>query len=139
MTTGFRSQHRNCPLGSVVWLAIIALAAMAAACSEQGAAGQPNADGPITITTDQAVIRFENRAGLPLSSVTLTVIPYGRAEFTKSFGRVESEEVRAVSLTELKSPDGTRFNRVLSNPRFIRLTAVDLTGRQYEIEVPWRQ
>lgn len=120
----------------------LTLAALGAAlsltlgCAEQGSA--QSADAPVWIEQHQTFITVENRAGLPLVDVKLAVMPYSRTEFTKFLNRLENGERRDVMMTELSSRDGTTFSPRLVKSKSVRVTAGDIVGKQYEVEVPWQ-
>jgi hypothetical protein len=105
-------------------------------CSQQGSAEQLNA--PVGITTRQTTIAIQNRAGVPLSNVRLTVVAFGNTEFTRALGGFEKEESREVNLSQLSSKDGTAFNAMLSKPKLVRFNAVDADGKPVDVEVAWK-
>ena len=117
---------------------IVLASIVSAGCSEQGSAEQLNANSPVAITTHQTVVRVQNKAGLPLMDIKLTVVPYGNTEFSRLLSRMENMESREIGLNELASRDGTVFNLRLSKPKLVRLSATDATGKHYDVEVPWR-
>jgi hypothetical protein len=134
-------KHMPTSLGSrrfafVLAAATVVAALVAAGCSEQGSAEQANA--PVAITTQQTMITVQNNAGMPLTNVKLMVVAYGNTEFTKLFSRLENTERREIALGDLSSRDGTAFNPRLSKPKLVRLLATDATGKDYNVEVPWR-
>lgn len=129
----FRRVRRSVLLfGVVTALASLALVG----CSGQGSAGQLNS--PLAISTRNAVVSVENRAGQPLSDVMLTVIPFGGPEYSKSLSAMNSTERRDVRLGELASRDGVRFNAMLIRPKLVRVTAIVPGGQQLDVELPWR-
>jgi hypothetical protein len=131
-------------LGSIGWrLATLAFAATlvigslaSTACSQQGSAEQLNA--PVLISTHQTTVSIQNKAGLPLSDVKVTVVPYGNTEFSRMIGRLENEESRELSLSQLSSQDGTAFNARLSKPKLVRFNAKDANGKPVDVEVAWK-
>lgn len=134
-TLGSRSHRR---LSVLTFIGIVWLSAAIAGCSQQGTAAQLDQNSPIVITTRATVITIQNNAGMALNEVTLTVIPYGNVEFTKTFSRLERAESRDVQLADLVSRDGTAFNPRLSNPKLIRVSAGDTAGKRYDLERPWK-
>jgi hypothetical protein len=137
MTTRFRfRQHRLARL--IIASALGAASLPAAACSQQGSAQAPKAETPVTIEIHQTLISLQNRAGLPLTDIKLSVIPYSRTEFTKSFARMENAESREIAMSDLSSRDGTPFNPRIVKAKSVRLSATDVVGKRYDLEVPWK-
>jgi hypothetical protein len=136
MTTRFRCGDSLQIVHALLAAALIAGSVASTACSQQGSAEQLNA--PVLITTRQTVIAFQNRAGVPLNDIKLTVVAYGNTEFTRMLGRMDTEESREVNLNQLSSRDGTSFNARLSKPKLVRFTATDVNGKPVEFEVPWK-
>lgn len=133
MTQHLRSVRRR-PAASLALIAAVLLPL--AGCAEQGSAAQA-ADAPVLVEQHQTFITLQNRAGLPLVDVRLAVVPYSRTEFSKILNRFESGERRDVMMSELSSRDGTTFSPRLVNPKSVKITAGDIVGKRYEVEVPW--
>jgi hypothetical protein len=114
----------------------LAVGVLAAGCSGQGSAAQTDADAPISIETTPTAIAVQNRAGLPLTDVTVGVLAYGGLEFTRTLTRIENSERRTVLMSDLRSRDGSPFNARLMRAKSVRLRASDAAGKQYEIELP---
>jgi hypothetical protein len=119
-------------------LVLIATAVLSTGCSEQGsAAEQPDANAPVLIEVSQAAIAVQNRAGNPLTDITVTVVAYGGIEFSKTLLRIESSERRQIPMGDFRSRDGSRYNVQLTRPKTVRLRASDVAGKRYEIEMPF--
>jgi hypothetical protein len=128
--------HDWAPL--TITLAVIAAAVLAAGCSEQGSASQQaDANAPVLIETSQTSIAVQNRAGLPLTDVSVTLVPSGGIEFGKTLPRIENSERREIPLGDFRSRDGSRYNFRSMRPKMVRLRASDVAGKRYEIEVPF--
>ncbi|MGC4083659.1 MAG: hypothetical protein QM736_16510 [Vicinamibacterales bacterium] len=108
----------------------------AVGCAGQGSAEQMNA--PVSIGTKNTSLLIENRAGQTLSDVHLTVVPFGKNEYSKALSTLGVDERREVPLSDLTAADGSKFIPMLSKPKTVRVTAKDATGKQYDIELPWR-
>ena len=117
--------------------ALAVTAAFVSGCAGQGSAQQASEDSPVLIQLNSSFITVQNRAGLPLTEVKVAVVPYSRTEFTKFVARLESGEKRDIMMGELSSRDGTVFSPRIVKAKSIRVTAVDVVGKQYEVEVPW--
>jgi hypothetical protein len=135
MTTSVRTR-RGVRRSALMLSGVIFAALLAASCSAGGSAAQLNA--PVSITTKQTVITIANQAGTPINDIKIAVVAYGNTEFTKLLGRMDSAATREVALSELSSRDGTAFNARLSKPKLVRLTAIDLSGKTFDVEVPWK-
>lgn len=106
-------------------------------CAGQGSAQQANDESPVLIEVHSTFITLQNRAGLPLTEITVAVVPYSRTEFTKFIARLESGEKKDVMMSELSSRDGTAFSPRVVKAKTVRVKGVDVVGKQYEVEVPW--
>ena len=130
-------RRRSRPGRRVARLAAIACVAAAAACAGQGSAEE--VDSPLAIEVSQLFMTIENTAGLPLTDVTIAIVPAGAmTEFTRFFSRIESAERRNISLGDFQGRDGTPFNLRVARPRAIRVEGKDLTGKEYAAELPWQ-
>lgn len=142
MTTVRSHSHPSTPTAGVLPILtaalLLLLSAVAASCAGGGSAAQLDENSPVGISTRNTVVSLQNRAGMPLSNVRLTVTAYGNVNFTKTLPRLENAESKDVGLGELSSQDGTVFNPRLSRPKLIKVSATDSVGRQIEVEMPWR-
>lgn len=116
---------------------LIALSLLVAGCSEQGVASQdPNA--PLKVEIAQMYVTVHNNAGLALNEVSVSIVPVGRSTvFSKFVGRIENAESRDVMLGDFRGRDGTPFNLRAIRPRAVEVTGKDVTGKAYNLEVPW--
>jgi hypothetical protein len=134
---------RRRPLATLVTLAIGLLASGCSdAITRQGEAGAVGSSGTapaaIAVSTAASLVTVENRAGLPLLDVTVTVKATNGLSFSKPIGRLEDSARREISLGEMRSGDGTTFNTMFHRPREIAVTATDLVGKKYDVTVPWK-
>ncbi len=116
--------------------ALLLAGVLSSGCSEQGSARSPDS-APLFIETAQTSIVVENRAGLPLTDVTITVQPYGPLQFSTMIGRIENTEKRTIPFNVFRSRDGATFNARFHKPKAVRVTGRDTVGKTYEIEIPW--
>jgi hypothetical protein len=119
-------------------IATLALAACAAACSESGSAEKLAADAPLYVSTTPNMVTIHNRAGLPLTDLKIVVVPYGGVQFEKAFARFETAEQRDIPIGELRSSDGASLNLRFVKPRTVRVSARDVVGKAYSVEIPWQ-
>jgi ABC-type glycerol-3-phosphate transport system substrate-binding protein len=125
-------------LSTIALAGTLALTSVSVAgCAGEGSAQQSSEDSPLLIQINSTFLTIQNRAGLPLTELKVTVVPYSRTEFTKFLTRLESGEKRDVMMNELSSRDGTTFSPRQIKAKSVRVTAVDVVGKQYEVEVPW--
>jgi hypothetical protein len=124
------------PGNTVVALSVVALVSWG--CSGSGAAETVSADAPIVVETSQGVVTFQNRTGVTLSEVSISVLPYGPGEFTRRMSRIENTGKRSVSAGEFRGRDGTPLNLRVTRAKLVRLHAQDSTGKAYDVEVPWK-
>jgi hypothetical protein len=141
MTPGFASRlrrlHRRASIARAFTVLLIATGAVSG-CAEEGSAERtPPADAPVLLEPSPAYVTFTNRAGLPLVDIRISIVPYGPTEFTRVVPRVENTAMRQIPVNEFRSRDGTVFNPRVTRARAVRLTAKDLNGKAYEIEMPW--
>ena len=138
--SGFRVSPvsgRRVRLGGGAALAGAAALALVA-CSAGGPPAQAQ-DAPIAIRTSQLSIVIENKVGMPLTDVDVSIVPVGGAtEFKKFVGRMENEEKRDLSLGGFYGRDGTTFNLRVVRPKAVRVTGKDLNAKAYSVEAPWR-
>jgi hypothetical protein len=133
-----------CPFGSrgLAWLASLLLAvSFVSGCSgsttEAGSAGTSGADAPFGIAFEQTYVTIENRSGVPIVSGTVAIMTGSlRPPFTMALPRLENLDKRDFPFRSFRGNDGTEFNRRLARAQRVRLTAVDISGKKYEMDVP---
>lgn len=136
------------PLRLTFLVGVLACGVVVSGCS----GGSPQADRSgavgtsgqgasfIDLEASSMFITIENRAAQPLLDVRIAVdTARSPLPFTTIIRRLESTEKRNLSLGQLRATDGTAFNLRAVRPREITVTAVDLTGKAYELTVPWEQ
>lgn len=132
--------------GLLVTLVVLAAGAGAMACSdaitrqsETGAVGSSGtAAAAIGVVTSASFLTVENRAGLPLVDVDISLKATNGLSFSKSISRLETSAKRDLSLAELRSNDGTTFNTRFQKPKEVVVKATDLVGKKYDVTVPWK-
>ncbi|HEV8319287.1 MAG TPA: hypothetical protein VGQ10_17885 [Vicinamibacterales bacterium] len=135
----------RCPFGSrgLGLLASLLLAAFfTAACSggttEAGSSGTTGgSDKPFLIAFEQTYMTIENRSGSPIVSGTVAIMTGSlRPPFTMALPRLENLDKRDFPLRNFRGNDGTEFSRRVAKAQRIRITAVDVAGKKYEMEMP---
>jgi hypothetical protein len=107
------------------------------ACSGGGFSGQAK-DAPIHVEASQLSVTIENKAGLPLQDLEVAILPIGGGTpFTHIVGRMDDGEKRESAIDEFRDRDGMRLSLRMTRAKTVRVTAKDLTGKAYNVEVPW--
>jgi hypothetical protein len=136
----------RCPFGSrglALLVSLLLAAFFTAACSggttEAGSSGTTGdgTDAPFLIVFEQTYMTIENRSGSPIVSGNVAIMTGSlRPPFTMALPRLENLDKRDFPLRNFRGNDGTEFNRRVARAQRIRITAVDLAGKKYEMEVP---
>jgi hypothetical protein len=131
-----RSVRFSCSARLLFGLALVA----PLACSPTSARQTRLAtDAPISVKASQLFVTVRNGAGLPVVDVDVTIVPIGKStEFKKFISRMEAAEERDYSLSEFRGSDGTPFSLRIVRPKGIRISAKDVVGKVYNVEVPWQ-
>lgn len=117
---------------------------LATACAptsgrESGTVGSSGAAGAaIGVEQTSSYLTIENRAGMPLVDIRITLKTANGLSFTTSLPRLESGAKRDLPYEGLRSNDGTSFSPRWQKPREIAVTAADLVAKKYELTIPWR-
>ena len=129
----------------LVPVAVLVAGWLAAGCSattsvqrESGAIGSSGASqAGIGIEKTSSYVTIENRAGLPLLDVRITLKAANGLSFSGVITRLETGAKRDVSFADLRSNDGTSFSPRWQKPREIVVKAADMVAKKYEVTVPW--
>jgi hypothetical protein len=117
---------------------VIALACAAAGCSASGAASQ-GSDAPLKVEMSQMFITVRNESGVPLTEVTVGIVPPTRTTvYTKFFGRLENAEARDIMLGDFSGRDGTPFSLRVVRPKLVEVKGTGADGKIYSVSVPWK-
>jgi hypothetical protein len=118
-------------------LPVVALSVLAlGGCSGSAASNEQTIIG---IETSQFSVVVENKVGMPLVDVDVSIVPAGRAVvFSKLAGRLDNGEKREISLGSFYGRDGTPFSLRVVRPKSVRVTAKDFNNKPIEVEVPWK-
>lgn len=138
--SGFHPVPASRGLRLLLKIAMFGAAALAlGACSSGAPVAAQDGNAPITIRTSQLSVEIENRAGMPLTEVNVSIVPVGGAtEFKKFVGRMENGEKKDLALGGFFGRDGTTFNLRVVKPRLVRVTGTDLTSKAYNVETRWQ-
>lgn len=118
-------------------LAIVPLTFGGVACGKT-TGGTNAADQLIGIATSQMFVTIENRAGLALMDIKVSIVPVGRATiFAATWTRMEANEKHDFSLGAFRGQDGTPLNLRIHRPQSVVVTATDINQKPYKIESSW--
>ncbi len=121
-----------------VTLTIASLVPFLTGCSEQGSANQ-GSDSAVKVQISQMFITVKNEAGIPLTDVTVSIVPQTRTTtYTKYVGRFENAESRDLMLGDFGSRDGTPFSLRVVKPKSVEVKATGIDGKTYATTVPWK-
>ena len=119
-------------------LFVVASGLALTACARDHEVAEAASNAAIGIQTTQLFVTIENKAGTALMDLSAVIQAPGAPPYTHLITRLESGEKRDVPLSDFSSRDGTTFNLRMVRPRTVRVSAVDLTGKKYSVEAPWK-
>jgi hypothetical protein len=125
--------------GSLCFVGLTGLAL--AACSSESPAQNQTAQNQaqIDVQTSQLSVLVENKVGMPLVDVEVSILPVGgTTQFTKFAGRLENAEKRDISLSSFSGRDGTPFSLRVVRPKSVRVEGKDLNNNPVQVDVPWK-
>jgi hypothetical protein len=109
---------------------------MLAACGPSGPTGDV---GKIKVEISSMSVSVRNTAGMPLTNIKLAIVPLGgAAPYRTVVDRLENDDVREFSLSNLRDPNGAPFDARVAKARSVTVTATDFNGKPVAIEVPWK-
>ena len=112
-------------------------AVVMAGCAGGGVAA--SLDSPVTIETSQMYLTVTNVAGVPLTDVMIGIKPAGvQPEYQMRVRRLENMQERDLPLVQFRGIDGTPLTLRVVKPRHVHITAKDVSGTEYDIELPWQ-
>jgi len=121
---------------AVVTLIAGALVPALAGCGGGGAQAE---DAPIRVDISPMYITVENRAGLALDDLQVSIVPYGGAtEFSMTVHRMANAEKKDFLLGDFRGKDGTPFNARVVKVKNVKVAGKDIDGNIVQVEVPWK-
>ena len=130
------------PLGTLrtrfaIVIAVAALAAVGAGCGGGAATGDVD---KITIVQSQFDIAITNTSGRALFDVKAEIEPAGPAShFSTIIARMENGERRVLAHNLFSDRDSVPFSARNVRASRVTVTAKDIDGKAFRIEVPWQQ
>lgn len=137
MATGSCSFRRTLVAPFQALLTMLVVAALTSGCSEQSSAAKLSDDSPLFVATSQTALTIQNRAGLAMTDVAITIEQYGPLQFSARLARLENLERRDIPVNQFRSRDGTAFNARFHKAKSVSVRTRDTAGKAYEIEIPW--
>ncbi len=107
-----------------------------AACGSSATSVQT---GPIRVQTSDMWVTIENQAGMPVTDLTIEVVPYGNVPFSTTHYRLENGESHDIGVNEFRGRDGTPLNLHTSKPKLVRVRGTNISGQPVAVEVAWRR
>lgn len=130
---------RGSLVGGKSFAALCVVALVSWGCSGGGGTAETvSADAPLLVETAQGIVKFQNRTGVTLQEVSISILPYGPGEFTRRLSRIENTGRRELAATEFRGRDGTPLNLRVTRPKLVRVKAQDSSGKSYDAEVSWK-
>ena len=137
----------RCPLASR-GLVPLAATSLLTACVLTGCSSGPKAEAgavatagdrpAIGLSFSQTYLTIENHTGVPLTGGQIEIVPVGLLPpFHTTLTRIEAGGKQDLPFNRFRGNDGTEFRRGLTKARRVRITATDITGRQYRQELPF--
>ena len=130
------------PLGTLrtrfaIVIAVAALAAVSVGCGGGAATGDVD---KITIVQSQFDIAITNTSGRALFDVKAEIEPAGPAShFSTIIARMENGERRVLAHNLFSDRDSVPFSARNVRASRVTVTAKDIDGKAFRIEVPWQQ
>lgn len=118
-------------------LTLLVVAALTSGCSQQSSAARLSDDSPLFVATSQTALTIENRAGLALTDIAITIAQSGPLQFSARLARLENLEKRDIPVSQFRSRDGTTFNARFHKAKSVSVRSKDTAGKAYEVEIPW--
>ena len=107
-----------------------------AGCAGGGVAAP--ADSPVTIESSDRYLTVRNVAGMALTNVMIGIKPASvQPEYQVLVRRLEGGAERQFPLAEFRGNDGTPLTLRVVTVRHVHITATDINGREYDVELPW--
>ena len=121
-----------------ITFSLIGFGLFLAACSEQGSASRA-ADAPVKVQVSQLFLTVKNDAGVPLTNVTVSIIPAARSSvYSSSLARLENGESRDIMLGNFTGRDDTAFNLRAVGAKSVEVKGTDANGKTYDVTLPWK-
>ena len=121
-------------------LAFTCTVTLTAACGGNDTAGATGTTGSdvIGIQITPASVVVSNKSPDALVDAVVEIVPKSLFTYKTTVPRLEPGATATLPLNSFNSADGTPFNRGVAPPRLLRIVAKDLTGKQYQAEVPFQ-
>jgi len=127
--------RRSSRVGAAV-VTVLLVVAMAS-CSQSGVGS--GGSGDLTVETSSMWVTVGNKAGMPVTNITVEIIPVGGATvYTANLYRLEGGNKHDFPVNTFRGRDGTPFNLRVARPKAVRVTCTGVDGKPRETQVPWK-
>ena len=94
----------------------------------------------VAVSMSSMFVTVENRAGMAIRDVKVTIVPVGRATVFAAamVPRIDTNSKRVMSLGEFRGRDGTPLNMRIHRPQSVSISAERVDGKAVQVEVPWK-
>ncbi len=117
---------------------MLALVVLAATCC---GGGEPSGDiDKIAVVQSQFDVTVTNTSGRALFDLKTEIEPVGPAShFSTIIARMENGEKRVLAHSSFSDRDSVPFSARNVKASQITITAKDIDGKEYRVEVPWQK
>ena len=123
---------RFCGLALVGTLASVAITG----CESTGVATP--IDSPVAIERSNLSLTVRNVSGQALTDITVGIKPTGvRPEYQASVRRLANGEDADIPFAEFRGVDRDSLVLENVNVRLVHITAKDINGTEFDVELPW--
>jgi len=121
----------------LVFMATAAIAILPAACG----GGTPTGDvDKIEVVQSQFDVALTNKSGKALFEVKAEIEPTGPAShFTTIVARMENGERRVLPHNLFSDRDGVPFSARIVKAKGVIVSAKDIDGKAFRVEMPWKK
>jgi len=133
-------ERRSLAGGAVVSMAaVLSFAAVLFSVSCAGGGTGSDAGGDLTVETSSMWVTVGNKAGMPVTDVTVEIIPVGGATvYSATHYRLEDGNTHDFPVNTFRGRDGTPFDLRVARPKSVRVNCKGVDGKPRSVEVPWR-
>ena len=108
--------------------------------SETGASGTSGpGDTPLAVSFDTTYLTIANNTGSAIVNGKVELVMSGpRPPFVARIDRIENRSKQNLAFSSFRGIDGTDYNRRLGKVRRVKVSATDVAGKSYAMEVPFQ-
>ncbi|RPJ85132.1 MAG: hypothetical protein EHM13_02010 [Acidobacteria bacterium] len=119
--------------------AILSFGAVLFSVSCSGGGTGSGADAEITVETSSMWVTVGNKAGMPVTDMTVEIVPVGGATvYSTTYYRLEDGNTHDFPVNGFRGRDGTPFDLRVAKPKSVRVSCKGVDGKPRTVETPWR-